>query len=109
MENCLVSLLLASVSTRRHGRRALAGDLPTDGGLVNGESAVDVEDVARNEGRFVRCDEDDPVGNLLCEAETIHRNATHKCRLVLRRARKPGQHVSVRSTRSHGVYAETRP
>src|SRR6202022_173251 len=57
---------------------------------------------------FVRRDEYDRVGKLLREAEATHRNTRHQSRLVLRRARKTGQHASVRRTRRHAVHTDSR-
>src|SRR5271155_3545099 len=68
-------------------------------GSVSGVTAVDVEDMAGDERSFVRRNEDDRVGKLLRETEATHRNTRHQSRLVLRRARKTGQHVSVRRAR----------
>src|SRR6202023_2643618 len=79
-------------------------ELPSAGGVT----AVDVEDMAGDEWRLVRRDEDDRVGELLREAETTHRNSRHQSRLVLRRARKAGQHASVRRTRRHAVHTDSR-
>src|SRR5438034_8099959 len=71
-------------------------------------AAIDVEDVAGNERRLVRCDEDDRVGELLREAEATHRNSRDESRLVLRSAREAGQHAGVRRTRRHGIHPDAR-
>src|SRR5882672_7801009 len=55
---------------------------------VGGVAAVDVEDVAGDEGGVARRDEDDRVGELLREAEAGHRNFGDQVGLVLRRARE---------------------
>ena len=49
-------------------------------------TAVDVEDVTRDEPGFVRRDEHDAVGDLLGEAESTQRNLRREGRLVLRSA-----------------------
>src|SRR5580692_10044834 len=64
--------------------------------------------MAGDERSFVRRDEDDRIGKLLREAEATHRNSRHQRRLVLWRARKPGQHAGVRRTRRHGVHTDSR-
>src|ERR1700738_1769986 len=64
--------------------------------------------MAGDERSFVRRHEDDRVGKLLREAEATHRNSRHQSRLVLRRARKAGQHAGVRKTRRHGVHTDSR-
>src|ERR1700733_1665816 len=64
--------------------------------------------MAGDERRFVRGDEDDRVGKLFREAEATHRNTRHQSRLVLRRARKTGQHARVRRARGHGVDTNSR-
>src|SRR5882724_5092800 len=64
--------------------------------------------MAGDERSFVRRDVDDRVGNLLREAEATHRNTRHQSRLVLRRARKAGQHASVRRTRRHAIHTDSR-
>ena len=68
-------------------------------------TAVDVEDVARDERGFVRCDEHDSVGNLLGEAESTQRNLRLEGRLVLRRA---GEAVSIPVSVGPGETAFTR-
>src|SRR5258708_27415938 len=55
---------------------------------VGAVSAIDVEDVARDEPGFVRTDEHDAVGDLLGEPEPTQRNLRRQRRLVLRRARE---------------------
>src|SRR6202165_2016548 len=64
--------------------------------------------MAGDEWSLVRRDEYDRVGKLLREAEATHRNTRHQSRLVLRRARKTGQHPSVRRTRRHAVHTDSR-
>src|ERR1700730_408079 len=64
-------------------------------GSVGGVTAVDVEDVTRDEPGFVRADEHDAVGDLLRAAEPTHRNTRHQSRFVLRRAGEAGQHAGV--------------
>src|SRR4029077_10401729 len=64
--------------------------------------------MAGDERSFVRRVEDDRVGELLREAEAIHRNSRHQSRLVLRRARKTGQHAGVYGTRRYAVYTDSR-
>src|SRR6267378_4086650 len=51
----------------------LMGPIPF-AGSTGGLAAVDVEDMAGDEGSLVRRDEDDRVGQLLGEAERTHRN-----------------------------------
>src|ERR1700730_16224133 len=79
-------------------------ELPSAGGVT----AVDVEDMAGDERSFIRRDEDDRIGKLLREAEATHRNTGHQSRLVLRRARKAGQHAGVRRTRRPAVHTDSR-
>src|SRR5882724_344878 len=64
--------------------------------------------MAGDERSFVRRDKDDRVGKLVREAEATHGNTRHQGRLVLRRARKTGQHASVRRTRRYAVHTDSR-
>ena len=56
--------------------------------LLDGVTAVDVENVAGDVRRLVGGEEDDRVGNLFRAAEAAHRNLGHQRCLVLRRARE---------------------
>src|SRR6476661_3791226 len=87
-------------------RRQLTWGLLARTGSV-GFTAVDIEDMAANEGSLVLRHEDDRVGNLLRDAEAIHRNSRHQSRLVLWSARKTGQHASVYRTRRHAVHTDS--
>src|SRR6266403_3603380 len=77
-------------------------------GSVGAVSAVDVEDVTRDEPGFVRGDEHDAVGDFLGEAEPTQRNLRRQRRLVHRSAGEAGQHASVRGARCHGIHANAR-
>src|ERR1700692_4417831 len=77
-------------------------------GSVRTVTAVDVEDVTRDERGFVRCDEHDAVGDLLGEAESTQRNLRREGRLVLRRAGEAGQHAGVRGAWRDGIHANSR-
>src|SRR4029079_9257441 len=71
-------------------------------------AAIDVEDMPGDEGSFIRRDKDDGIGDLLRQAEAIHRNSRHESRLVLRRVRKTGQHSGIYRTRRHAVHTNSR-
>src|SRR5712664_879353 len=75
---------------------------------VGAVSAVNVEDVTRDEPAFVRTEEYDAVGDLLGEDEPTERNLRHQGRLVLRRAGEAGQHAGVRGAGRDGVHPNPR-
>src|ERR1700679_3822402 len=77
-------------------------------GSVRAVTAVDAEDVTRDEPGFIRCDEHDAVGDLLGEAQSTQRNLLCESGLVLRRAGKAGQHAGVRWPRRDGIHANSR-
>src|SRR6266404_5069352 len=77
-------------------------------GSVGAVSAIDVEDVTRDEPGFVRRDEHDAIGDLLGEAETTQRNLRRQGRLVLRRAGETGQHAGVGGAGRDGIHANAR-
>jgi hypothetical protein len=74
-------------------------------GSVGAVSAVDVEDMARDEPGFVRCDEHDAVGDFLGEAESAQRHLRRQGRLVLRCT---GEAVSMPVSVGPGATAFTR-
>src|SRR5260370_40477056 len=100
----------------RNGRRRAAAGLGESArskslrppGSVGAVSAVDVEDVTRDEPGFVRCKKDDAVGGLLGEAESTQRNLRRQGRLVLRRTGEAGQHAGVRRARRDGIPTDSR-
>src|SRR3989454_8435372 len=71
-------------------------------------TAVDVEDVTRDERGLVRRDEHDAVGDLLGQAESTQRDLRREGRLVLRRAGEAGQHAGVRGAWCDGIHANSR-
>src|SRR6202048_1433743 len=77
-------------------------------GSVGGGTAVDVEDVTRDEPGFVRTEEHDAIGDLLREAEPSERNLCRQGRLVLCRAGEAGQHAGVRGAWPDSVDANSR-
>src|SRR3977135_4582723 len=77
-------------------------------GSVGGVTAVDVEDVTRDEPGFVRTEEHDAIGAPLREAEPSERNLCRQGRLVLCRAGEAGQHAGVRGAWPDSVDANSR-
>src|SRR6202030_3036705 len=85
-----------------------AGSFRAWTGSVGAVSAVDVEDVTRDEPGFVRRNEDNTVGALLGGAEPTQRNLRRQGRLVLRRTGEAGQHAGVGGARCYGIHANSR-
>ena len=88
--------------------RKRAANLRARTGSVRAVTAVDVEDVTRDQRGLVGRDEDDTVGDRLGEAETIQRNLRYESRLVLRRAGEAGQHSGVRWAWRDGIHTDFR-
>src|ERR1700692_3859933 len=87
--------------------------LPCGIGVVRTESvrtvtAIDVQDVPRDEPGFVRRDEHDAVGDLPGKAESTQRNLACEGCLVFGSARKAGQHASINGTGRDGIDANSR-